>query len=325
MKLSFALIRKEADTYRSQGRHEEALALYANYIACSASIDPGNNSAIAKQIQFIKLEMNCGDTGATQEIPADGIEPIKKDWGKRTTESDILVCAQDQAKPAGCKQKEESGIKGLDWADGMVDVYALVSNDKDDSPSENFNRKSFFKKLKNLKILIKKNSPKRKRLHHGYTVKSFLKGIVAFVLAGSVIFSLVGLFSESRRDKNREIIQKSPIIVFKKMPTFVSNENTSTLQDNGMENQSAMLTEEEAIIGDTQSVVDPVETKEVIKHLSSPTNDDRIENRTPSDDFQKDGTIYSEMQAVENTDIKITPEDPDPASAIDYVFNKRGL
>jgi hypothetical protein len=109
------------------------------------------------------------------------------------------------------------------------------------------------------------------------------------------------------------------------MPTFVSNEYTSTLPDNGMENQSAMLTEEKAVIGNTQSVVDPVETKEVVTHLSSPTNDAKIENRTPRNDFQKDGTIYSEMPASENTDIKTAPEDPDPISAIDYVFKKRGL
>ena len=64
MKLGFALIRKEADTYRSQGLHEEALELYANFIACSAKIDPATNSAIEKQIQLIELEMNCGDTGA---------------------------------------------------------------------------------------------------------------------------------------------------------------------------------------------------------------------------------------------------------------------
>ena len=325
MKIGFALIRKEADTYRSQGLHEEALELYANFIACSAKIDPGTNSAIAKQIQLIELEVNCGDTGATQELSADRIEPIKKGWGESATESDLLVCAQDPAHPPGSSQKDGSDIRGLDWAEGMVDIYALVSNEKDHSSFENLKGKALFNDTEDPKMLLKLYSPNRKRFHRGYSVKSFLKGIVAFVLVGSIFFYFVDWFSEVKRIKSREVVQKAPVIVFKKMPTFFSNEHASTLPNIGMEDHSAMLSKEKAVIGDTQPVVDPAETQEVVKNLSSPTNGNKIANRTPIDDFQKDGTSYSEIPDVENTDIKTAAEEPDPASVIDYVLKKRSL
>jgi len=325
MKIGFPLILKEATTYRSQGLHEKALELYANFIACSAKIDPSTKSTIAKQIQLIELEMNCGHTGAAQELSADRIEPIKKGSGESAIEPDFLLCAQDQAHPSGCNQRAESGSKGLDWADGMVDIYALVSSDKDRSSFKNVKGKSVFLHTEAPKVLLNQNSPKRKRFHRDYFTKSFFKNIVVFVLVGSIFLYFIDWFSEVKRDKSGEVVQKAPTIVFKKMPIFVSNEHASTLPNNGIEDQSAKLSEEKAVIGDTQPVTDPAMTQEVVKDLSSPTNDDKTANRAPSGDIQKDGTSYSEMPAVENTDIRIAPEEPDPASVIDYVLKKQRL
>jgi hypothetical protein len=291
MKIGFSLIRKEADTYRSQGLHEEALELYANFIACSAQIDPGTKSAIAKEIHIIELEMNCGDTVANQELSGDRIEPIKKSWGESTIESDLLLCAQDQAQPAGCKQKDESDIKGLDWADGMVDIYALVSNDKDHSSFKNAKGKSVFLDTEALKVLLNQNLPKRKHFYRDYSAKSFLKSIVVFVLIGSIFIYFVDWFSEAKRDKSGEVVQKAPAIVFKKMPIFVSNEPKFTLPNNGVEYQSAMLSKEEAVIGDTQPVVDPAEMQEVVKNLSSPTNDNKTADKPQA-------TISKKMEQV---------------------------
>ena len=94
MKISLALIRKEADIYRSQGLHKEAHELYAKFLACSPKIDPGSKSTIEKQAQLIKLEMNCCDPATPQELSADQIDLIKKGWGASATESDLLICAQ---------------------------------------------------------------------------------------------------------------------------------------------------------------------------------------------------------------------------------------
>ena len=323
MKIGFALIRKEADTYRSQGLHEEALELYADFIACSAKIDPSTKSAIAKEIQIIELEMNCGDTGATQELSADRIEPFKKGGGESAIESDLLLCTQDQTQPAGCEQKDESGIKGLDWADGMVDIYALVSNDKDHSSFKNVKGKFVFLNTEAPKVLLNQNVPKRKRFHHDFSAKSFFKSIVSFVLIGSIFIYFVDWVSEVNRDKSGELVQKAPAIVFKKMPVFFSNDHKFTLPNNGVEDQSAMLSMEKSVVRDTKPVVDLAETQEVVKNLSSHTNDNKTADKTPIDDFKKDGTSYSEMPAAENTDISTVPEEPDPASVIDYVLKER--
>jgi len=264
MKIGFALIRKEADLYRSQGLHREALGLYAKYIARSANIDPATKSSIKKQIQVIESEMNCGDTKATRELSVDGSNLTEKSWGASSTDT------------------------------------------------------------KTPKVLIGQGSPERKRFHRDHALKSFLKSIVAFVLVGSIFFYFVDWFSEVARDKSGEVVQKTVTMVIKKMPTLVGNEHLLTLPDNGMEDQSAMLSKEKAVIGDTQPAFDPVETQEAARNLASSTNDDKIADGAPGDDFQIDGTSYSETPAVENTDARTSPEEPDPASVIDYVLKKRG-
>ncbi len=324
MKIGFSLIRKEADTYRLQGLHEEALELYAKFVVDSAKIDPATKYLIKRQVQLIEEEMNRGDSGATQELPAERSALNKKGGRDRAIESDFSTSAEDKAQPLGRTQKDETDIEGADWLDPLADIYALVSNDKGEPFSEKLNGKAFFKVPEESKMLLAKNPPDRKWFHGDYTVKLFIKGIVVFVLIGSIFIYFVDWFSGTKRDKSGEVVQKAPAIVFKKMPIFVSNEHKSTLPNNGVEDQSAMLSKEKAVIGDTQPVVDPAEMQEVVKSLSSPTNDNKTADKTPSGDFQKGKTSYSEMPAAKNIDIRTVHEEPDPASVIDYVLKKRG-
>jgi hypothetical protein len=324
MKVDFALIRKEADNYRSQGLHEKALEVYARFIVCSARMDPGITSLIKKKIQLIELEMNGGGPRATQELPAERSALNKKGGRDRAKESDFSPSAEDKAQPPGRNQKDETDIEGADWLDPLADIYALVSNDKCEPFSEKLNGKAFFNDPEESKMLLAKNPPDRKWFHGDYTVKSFIKSIVVFVLIGSIFIYFVDWFSETKRDKSGEVVQKAPAIVFKKMPIFVSNEHESTLPNNGEGDQSAMLSKEKAVIGDTQPVVDPDEMQEVVKSLSSPTNDNKTADKAPSDDLQKGKTSYSEIPAAENTDIRTVHEEPDPVSVIDYVLKKRG-
>ena len=324
MKTGFTLIRKKADTYRSQGLHEEALELYAKFVVCSGKIDPATKYFIKKQVQLIEMEMNDGDSGATQDFQADRSDLNRKSGGERTIESDFFLRAQDQAQPPGRHQKDETDIEGADWLDPLADIYALVSNDKGYSPSESLNGKAVFDDPEYSKMLLTKNSPNRKRFHSDYTVKSFIKIIVAFVLVGSIFLYFLDWFSGVKRDRSGEVVQKAPTIVLKEMPTIVSKEHTFALPNNGMEDLSARLAEEGAVIGDAQPVFDPAETQKVVKKLSSPTNDNKTADKAPSDDFKKNGTGYSEMPPIENKDIGTPPEEPDPASVIDYVLKKRG-
>ena len=324
MKIGFSSIRKEADTYRSQGLHEEALELYAKFVVDSAKIDPATIYLIKRQVQLIEEEMNRGDSGATPELPAERSALNKKGGRDRAKESDFSPSAEDKAQPPGRNQKDETDIEGADWLGPLADIYALVSNDKGEPFSEKLNGKTFFNDPVESKMVLAKKPPDRKWFHGDYTVKSFIKRIVVFVVIGSIFMYVVDWFSEAKRDKSGEVVQNAPAIVFKKLPIFVSNEHKSTLPNNGEEDQSAMPYKEKAIIGDIQPVVDPAEMQEVVKNLSSPTNDNKTADKTPSDDLQKNETRYSEMPAAENTDIRTVHEEPDPASVIDYVLKKRG-
>jgi hypothetical protein len=325
MKTGFTLTRKKADTYRSQGLHEEALELYAKFVVSSAKIDPATKYLIKRQVQLIEEEMNRGDSGATQELPAERSALNKKGGRDLAIESYFSPSAEDKAQPPGRNQKDGTDIESADWLDPLADIYALVSNDKDEPFSENLNGKAFFNDSKESKMLLAKNPPKRKRFYRDYSAKSFLKSIVLFVLIGSIFIYFIDWFSQVKKDKSGEVGQEEPAIVFKKIPIFVSNEHKSTLPNNGVEDQSAMLFKEKVVTGDTQPVVDPAEMQEVVKNLSSPTNDNKTAANIPSDNFRKDGTSYSEMPAAENTDIRTVHEEPDPASVIDYVLKKRGF
>ena len=325
MKTGFTLIRKKADSYRSQGLHEEALELYAKFVVGSAKIDPATKYLIKRQVQLIEEEMNRGDSGATQELPAERSALNKKDGRDRAIESDFSPSAEDKAQPSGRNQKDETDIEGVDWLDPLADIYALVSNDKCYSPSENLNRNALFKDSEDSKMLLTKDSPNRKRFHSDYTVTSFIKSIVAFVLVGSLFLYFVDWFSEVKRDRSGEVVQKAPTIVIKKLPNVVSKEHTFTLPNNGKEDLSAKLGGEGAVIGDAQPVVDPAKTQEEIRNLSSPTKDNKTADKTPRDDFKKEGTSHSVMPSIENKDTRTPPEEPDPASVIDHVLKKRGL
>jgi hypothetical protein len=109
------------------------------------------------------------------------------------------------------------------------------------------------------------------------------------------------------------------------MPNMVDDKDVSILFNNGIEYQSSVRSEEKDVIGDTKPTVDPVEMEEAVKDLSPFTIDDKIENGTPNDYFQKDVTSYFKIPIVENTDIQTAHEEPDPASVIDYVMKKRGF
>jgi len=92
-----------------------------------------------------------------------------------------------------------------------------------------------------------------------------------------------------------------------------------------MEDQSSVLSKEKTVILNTKPAVDPIKTQRVVRNLPSPTNDDKMTDEAPGGDFQKDGTSYSDTPAVGNTDPRAAPEEPDPASVIDFVLKKRGL
>jgi hypothetical protein len=93
-KITNALIRKEADTYRSQGLSKEARDLYKKLLASSPKIHPDVKAAIERQLQQIELEIGCAGPEECQALSDEQIAIIKQGWGEQATIEDIVTCAR---------------------------------------------------------------------------------------------------------------------------------------------------------------------------------------------------------------------------------------
>jgi len=93
-KISNALIRKEADTYRSHGLSKEARDLYKNLLASSPRIPSDIKAGIERQLQQIELEIGCAAPEECQALSDEQITVIKQGWGEHATIEDIVTCAR---------------------------------------------------------------------------------------------------------------------------------------------------------------------------------------------------------------------------------------
>jgi hypothetical protein len=92
-KLATILAKKEAEIYRSQGLHKEALTLYEQLLSSSPNLDAGFKAAIRSQIQKIQMELDGHPADENQKLTLAEILRIKKGWGADAAENDLLVCA----------------------------------------------------------------------------------------------------------------------------------------------------------------------------------------------------------------------------------------
>ncbi len=93
-KITTVLTKREAEAYRSQGLHNEALRLYQNLLASSPHLGASFKDAIQGQVAAIQTELDVGPAQENKMLSAAEIKRIKKSWGTMATESDLLVCAQ---------------------------------------------------------------------------------------------------------------------------------------------------------------------------------------------------------------------------------------
>ena len=166
---------------------------------------------------------------------------------------------------------------------------------------------------------------KSNRGQRDHRARSFSITLLAFVLVGSVFFYFVSWFSEVRRNRSDELVQAATIIVLKKLPPLVGSELVSILSNKGMQYQSAMRFEKKAVMEGGPPAVDSREIPIVVKKSLPPMQDDGARPGTPGGDLHADGTSYSELPKVENEDFSPSPEEPDPAAPIDYLFQKRRI
>ena len=92
-KITNALIRMEADIYRSHGLSKEARDLYKKQLAASPHIPSDIKAAIESQLQQIELEIGCAAPEECQVLSDEQIAIIKQGWGKHATVEDIVTCA----------------------------------------------------------------------------------------------------------------------------------------------------------------------------------------------------------------------------------------
>jgi len=93
-KIAVALIRKEADTYRSHGLPKEARDLYKKLLASSPHIAPDLQAAIRHQLQQVEVEIGCAAPEERQALSGEQIAIVKQGWGNRATIEDIVTCAK---------------------------------------------------------------------------------------------------------------------------------------------------------------------------------------------------------------------------------------
>jgi tetratricopeptide (TPR) repeat protein len=92
-KISLALIRREANTYRSHGLSEEAADLYKKLLASSPNLSPEIKADIEYHLKQIDLEIGCDALEECQAISDEQIAVIKKGWRDQSTFDEILTSA----------------------------------------------------------------------------------------------------------------------------------------------------------------------------------------------------------------------------------------
>jgi tetratricopeptide (TPR) repeat protein len=94
-KVNNALIRREADVYRAQGLHEEALRLFRKILASSPKLSPDVKAGIEQQILQIEAEIAGIDLEERQQLSVEQIAVIKQGWCESAVIDDFVVCAQE--------------------------------------------------------------------------------------------------------------------------------------------------------------------------------------------------------------------------------------
>lgn len=89
-----AQVKHEAETYLSQGLHQEALGVYERFLANTRDLDPTYKTAIWESIRRIRSAARNHDPDEAELISEVEITLIKKGWQGHATVEDRLASAQ---------------------------------------------------------------------------------------------------------------------------------------------------------------------------------------------------------------------------------------
>ena len=89
-----AAIRREAEVYLSQGLHQEALSIYADFIADNKDIQPALRSAIEAFMLRVYKDALDAHRDENECLSQVEINLIKKGWGGAASDIDQLTSAE---------------------------------------------------------------------------------------------------------------------------------------------------------------------------------------------------------------------------------------
>jgi tetratricopeptide (TPR) repeat protein len=93
-----ALIRREADAYRSQGLEDEALALLRRALSASPPLPADAKATIERQIRQIEAEQGGGSFDERQQLSEEQIAVIRCGWGDEASTDEFAVSAESLHK-----------------------------------------------------------------------------------------------------------------------------------------------------------------------------------------------------------------------------------
>jgi tetratricopeptide (TPR) repeat protein len=94
-KVNNALMRREADAYRAQGLHEEALRLFRKILDTSSKLPPEVRKGIEHQIHEIEAEISGIELEECIQLSEEQMAVIKQGWTESAVIEDFVVCGQE--------------------------------------------------------------------------------------------------------------------------------------------------------------------------------------------------------------------------------------
>lgn len=92
-KFTFLLAQREAQAYRSQGLHREAVELYTGLLSTNVNMDPELRDTAEREIHEIETEMMDFASQREKSFTAQDVVRMGHDWDERSCETYLLLCA----------------------------------------------------------------------------------------------------------------------------------------------------------------------------------------------------------------------------------------
>jgi tetratricopeptide (TPR) repeat protein len=93
-KMTIALLKREAELYRSQGLHREAIGVYQKILEIGSPLDPEVRQAVQGRMQVLSQELAAIETGPCDAISATEVELIRSAWDTGGDPCNLHNCAR---------------------------------------------------------------------------------------------------------------------------------------------------------------------------------------------------------------------------------------